>query len=444
MQLLDASLAFALTMAALATVVTTIMEACFRIARMRKKNLIEVMKLLNNEIGKEESSLKMSPEERWKFFTRVVENPTEAVGLASKIDWQESDAENERVLDKVLSSFGKRKDRKGIYEKVTLEYVLRCLAESESVKRASLKASDKLKTELNRIARKYEEFGSAVSASFKQYAQAWSIGIGILLAFAANVDGLRIFEAYRADPKLAATVIEKHEDFIEKNQGVQTSLNNLEALYLLEKKKRGEIETAKAARKSAYEIDSLEKELQGIEDKISDQSKIAAIQKTIQEAKNQVSELRALGVPIGWDFYPNCPYGKGEREWLKSSPECRDIIENNQPIKWDQLGSCPLRTIGNDFAGFMAWLLKVTLTGILIGLGAPFWFDVAKRLSQIRKGLKNPNASDEDRLAARDANGDADERKKIVADVVADAVREAAASGIEQPSNLRGPRGIIL
>ncbi len=37
MQLLDATLAFALTMAALATVVTVIMEACLRVARMRKK-----------------------------------------------------------------------------------------------------------------------------------------------------------------------------------------------------------------------------------------------------------------------------------------------------------------------------------------------------------------------------------------------------------------------
>jgi len=88
--------------------------------------------------------------------------------------------------------------------------------------------------------------------------------------------------------------------------------------------------------------------------------------------------------------------------------------------------------------------MKVIITGILIGLGAPFWFDVAKRLSQIRRGLKNPNSSAEDRLAARDANGDADERKKIVEDVVSDTIMEATASAFEQPSKLLGPKRIIL
>ena len=184
--------------------------------------------------------------------------------------------------------------------------------------------------------------------------------------------------------------------------------------------------------------------MEEIRGKISQQSKIANIQKTFQDAKNQISELGALGVPIGWDFYPNCPYGKGESEWAKSNPRCSNIPKDSRAVKWAWLGACPLNTLINDFAGFMVWLLKVIITGILIGLGAPFWFDVAKRLAQIRKGLKNPNASDEDRLAARDANGDADERKKIVEDVVADAAKETAASTLKQPSKRIGPPGIVL
>ncbi|MCD4722977.1 MAG: hypothetical protein K8S13_24430 [Desulfobacula sp.] len=444
MQLLDASLAFVLTLAALATVVTTIMEACFRIARMRKKNLIEVMKLLNKELGK--GSLKMNPKERWEFFSKVVENPAEAVDLVSKTGWQKSDSDEgkEKDLTDFLSSFGKRGDRKGIYDKVTLEYVLRCLSEIASVKRASLEASDMLKTELNRIARKYEEFGSAVSASFKQNAQAWSIGIGIVLALAANVDGIRIFEAYRADPKLADTVIEKQEGFIEKNQEVRAAIKTLNELYSRKSVKENEIDTAEKAKKDLDEINRLKTELKEIQNNISEQSEIAAIQKTIQDAKNQVSELRALGVPIGWDFYPNCPFGKDETELLKACPDCKDIILENKDIKCEGFGARLLSTLTHDFTGFMVWLMKVIITGILIGLGAPFWFDVAKRLSQIRRGLKNPNSSAEDRLAARDANGDADERKKIVEDVVSDTIMEATASAFEQPSKLLGPKRIIL
>ena len=43
MQLLDATLAMVLTLAALATIVTIFMEAGLRAARMRKKNLIELI-----------------------------------------------------------------------------------------------------------------------------------------------------------------------------------------------------------------------------------------------------------------------------------------------------------------------------------------------------------------------------------------------------------------
>lgn len=406
MQLLDASLAFALTLAALATVVTTILEACLRIMRIRKKNLVEVMKLLNKELEKD--SLQMSPEERWLFFSKVVVNPAWSIDLVSNVNWDKRSENSEQVLCEFLSSFDKITARKKLYDKVTLEYVLRCLAECDSVKRAAVETTDKIKTEFNRIARKYEEFGSAVSVSFKQYAHLWSIIVGIFLALAANVDGLRIFEAYLADPKLATAVIEEHEAFLEKNEEVQKLITNLKTLHSMETAKISEIEKAQQAQSGNDIIDSLKRELLEIQEKIADQSKFVNLQKNIQDARAQVAELTTIGVPIGWHLSPNYP------------------------------------DIKKDPFGFFTKLLKVILTGILIGLGAPFWFDVAKRLARIRKGLANTNASDETRLAARDANGNTEERKKIVEDVVLDIANEAGASRTPQPSNFMGPKGLIL
>ena len=425
MQLLDASLAFALTLAAFATVVTIIMEAYLRIVRMKKKNLVEVIKKLNDELG--QGPLNLSPEERLNFFSKVVENPFNGINLGDTIDWS-SKKNKETILSDFISKFDKTKNLKGNYKKVTLEFVLRCLAESETVKTASLEASDRLKTELNRIARKYEDLGSSVSARFKEHAQMYSIAIGVILALTANIDGLRIFDAYRTDPKLALAVIEKQESLIEKNQEIQAAMKSLNELYLREDEKKGAIDTAESGKKSADEINRLKAELQQIPDKISESPEITAIQKSIQEAKNQVVGLRNIGVPIGWDYYPNC----------------KDIISENEEKDCKGFWACILTTFISDFPGFMAWVLRVFVTGILIGLGAPFWFDVAKRLSQIRTGLKNPNASDEDRLAARDANGDTDERKKIVNDVVKDTLREAGVSAFGQPSKFMGPKGIVL
>jgi len=185
MQLLDASLAFVLTLAALATVVTVIMEACVRISRMRKKNFVEVMKLLNEELGS--GALGMDDETRWQFFMRVVQNPAEAaieklnpglakLDLADRLAYfgRDEGAGKGRVMRFLLfirQLFGDPK-RTGLYTTVSLEYMLRRLAESPPVKKASLTASETIKTEFNRIARKYEELRSSVSASFKHHAQA--------------------------------------------------------------------------------------------------------------------------------------------------------------------------------------------------------------------------------------------------------------------------------
>jgi hypothetical protein len=112
-----------------------------------------------------------------------------------------------------------------------------------------------------------------------------------------------------------------------------------------------------------------------------------------------------------------------------SSPKCKAIPAGKRKkiVKFDGVDACILNTALNDLAGFALWLLMVVMTGVLIGLGAPFWFDVAKRLAQIRKGLQSATASAEYRLSARDANGNYGKSKEIVENVLADASGEGAA-----------------
>lgn len=408
MQLLDAILAFTLTLAALATVVTVIMEAAVRIARVRKKNMVEEMRLLNKELGK--GPLNMSDDERWDFFVRVVENPAAAAIGELKPLWQNLDLEARLDLfgrgKSVDAGFLRRigacvaqlfhdKKRAGLYEEVSLEYLLRCLAETEAVQKVSLAAGRALKVEFNRIARKYEEIGSSVSANFKRHAQLWSIWIGIALAVVANIDGVRIFEAYRVDPNLATAVIAQQETFSRKDPAAR----------------------AEAARETPVTLDQ--------------------IQQTALRARQQVADLVALGIPLGWRLYPACPYGGTTDQWGASSPRCKQIgtAERGLPPLWGWKGFRVLRTARIDPGGFLLWLFKVVVTGILIGLGAPFWFDIAKRLAQLRKGLQKATASTEYRLSARNANGDYEKRKEIVENVLADA------AGEEDVKLSRQPRG---
>ncbi len=449
MQLLDATLAFALTMAALATVVTIIMEVCLRAVRMRKRNLIQVMKLLNEELGN--GSLGMSDEERWAFFTRVVNNPAEAAGELPAIEWQD------KTLEEHLSSYGKDKKWQGLYDKISLEYLLRCLAECECVKKASREASDKVRIEFNRLARKYEEFGSAVSASFKRRSQFWSIAIGIALAIVANIDGVRIFEAYRTDPQLAAAVIEKQENFLENYQKAQESLKDVNAVEARVADLENELATAKSKldataseegkEKLQAGIAALEQTLKGEKALLDEKLALKNIQSRAQQAQQQLTDLVAMGVPLGWNFYPDCPYGQGQEAWATSSSKCQALAKTDQKkmqLEAACFGGRIFNTALHDFGGFLIWLFTVIMTGFLIGLGAPFWFDVAKRLAQIRKGLQKASASSEYRLSGNEANGDPEKRRQIVANVLADAVAEAAASAVAETGSSLGPKALRL
>lgn len=451
MQLLDASLAFALTMAALATVVTVMMEAGLRIARMRKKNFIEVMKLLNKEI--ENSPLKMSEEDRWNFIKRVIDNPAEAsldklrielenLPLAERLaHFGRDKAAGKNLLQRVgcflLQIFGDRK-RAGLFDRVSLEYMLRCLAESEAVEKSSSLAISNVRAEFNRIARKYEEFSSSVSASFKQHARQWSIAVGILLAFACNIDGLRIFENYRIDPELATAIIQKHETFLENNQNAQDSFEELNALYIQKREVDKQIEQVKDDNNDT--LARLKEEKREIEAEIEKQSDVVKIQETLKSAKQQVADLTTMGVPIGWEFYPNCPYSKSgtDEKWEAAGSKCKDIAHRKLEAK-----SIFIRvwfTAKNDPSGFAVWVMAVAFTGVLIGLGAPFWFDIAKRLAQVRKGLQNIDASAEFRFSARDANGDPKMRREIVDTVLADAQETANSRTATRVNGKPGPQ----
>jgi len=497
MQLLDATLAMALTLAALATVVTIFMEAGLRAARMRKKNLVEVMKLLNAEISK--GPLQLSPAQRWDFISRALQNPLEATTctLAEQLERQtwfdrvcaylnknsadgktvvkdEAGTLTEPGLQFYLDQIGQDKTgkrgkirallifigqflgdnrRSSLYDKVSLEHLLRRLSEVEEIQTLAQIDGATVSQELNRLARKYEEFGSAVSASFKRSAQAWSIVIGIAFAILANVDGLRIFEAYQADKELVGRVIEQQSTFEQSYKISKQVKDDREAIEKNLNEAEQELQTLEVEQTPAAPTDTAQ--LAELKKKIKEQTakrdslqadfdklvSIEQIKQTADKAQQQLADLVALGIPLGWELYPNCPYGDVQKAWQSSDAACRSL-DKSQRLAWSAADSnesywsnpvtlvkrllnrdTPLThaitTLASDPGGFLRWLFAVTVTGILIGLGAPFWFDVAKRLSQVRQGVREI-ASAEERLSGQNANGQPEQRKQIVDTIVSD------------------------
>ncbi|RZB31080.1 MAG: hypothetical protein SRB2_04888, partial [Desulfobacteraceae bacterium Eth-SRB2] len=183
MQLLDATMAFALTLAGFGTVVTVIMEAFHRVLRFRKRNLIIVLKRLDKEIPKGLFN-NIQPQGRWDFIANVLNNaaldreklPDSSVlyspnGEKSvpKVFWarktivgpSSSSDSPEKAWGNAIDSLGIRNATRGIYDKVSLEHVLRKFIEIDEVREKVAVAKDAAKVEINRLTRKYEEFAAA-------------------------------------------------------------------------------------------------------------------------------------------------------------------------------------------------------------------------------------------------------------------------------------------
>ncbi|MGF1631487.1 MAG: hypothetical protein ACFCUT_18585 [Kiloniellaceae bacterium] len=343
MALLDAFLACALTLAALATVVSILLEIVTRVAGLKARRQVEFFSLFFDEVVRKQLPAGASG---WEVVKAVLESR-----LSNK-----KMAENREAQHYFGTAAG------AIYGDVSLEHVLRRFLETRAAASLLAESEEMLKTRLGHIARKYEEYCSALGADFKRNALRRSVWIGIVLAFAMNADGVRLLATYLQDPDLRGRVIEKLESPPELPvvDGAQTVAD----------------ETIQA----------------------------------VQAAQRQLALLDDLALPMGAGYFPYCHVS-----WLRSEvdhsadPLC-EATDKIPPGAW------------------VLWFLKVLVTGILIGLGAPFWYDVARRLAAVRSAFQGKGAAEEAHRGA-DAAGSPNAREMLVATIVAD-VKAAARAGL--------------
>lgn len=332
MELLDAFLAFALTLAALATVVTLVLEVCIRALGLKRKDQVQLVgRLVDHVVAK------YLPQEkdRWSVVKGILENPFARVAMAGEEDAQRY--------------FGFSAG--AIYNEVSLEHILRRLLESaqDSVLKETQEA---LEERLKIVTNKYQEFASAVAADFKRRAQVWSLAVGVGLALVMNVDGVRLLSVYLQDETLRESIIEKLPP---PPAGAQTTA--------------------------------------GQDDDIDGY---------IDDLKTRLADIGELSLPLGGDYFPHC--------FLKS-----EAAETARPID-------PL--CGDDpdqhwAVSIFTWLLKVVATGLLIGLGAPFWYDVARRMAAVRTAFGG-KPSREKRHGGQDIDSAASgaEKREALADLI--------------------------
>ncbi|MBX6323689.1 MAG: hypothetical protein IRY94_17875 [Rhodospirillaceae bacterium] len=101
----------------------------------------------------------------------------------------------------------------------------------------------------------------------------------------------------------------------------------------------------------------------------------------VGEAVDAAVDQMTEAFPVGWSLYPNCAGAAG-------SPRCHRI---GPAICQDAAGllQCVGRVAAADTGGFVRWLLGVILTAVLAGLGAPFWMEVVNNFLRARNLTNN-------------------------------------------------------
>ncbi|MBL8480854.1 MAG: hypothetical protein JNJ60_01555, partial [Rhodocyclaceae bacterium] len=220
---------------------------------------------------------------------------------------------------------------------------------------------------LERLANRYDQFGEAASAYFKSRARMLSMLVGIALALVCNINAMRIFDTFLKNPDLAARMQEQAESI----------------------RAAADAQAARAAAQAGTAADA---------------ETLREMQGELVQAKQTLDAYRSLGLPIGWDFYPNCHAASQDPKCLRLPPQpatdtsaagaARKLSDQRVigalRARLDVLGIDAglfgniARTAGRDPQGMVAWLLVLLLSGGLIGLGGPFWFSVVSRLSPLK------------------------------------------------------------
>ena len=365
MQILEAALAFAITMLVLSLICSSFVEIIHRVLAMREDGF----KLMLD--GMYDKMLKQYVEPRLK------------ADLATTQPQLAGDALDQRVatdLDQLKTSFlnAMKENRAPVTIKLPLPLSLlpklwygdqvTGLKPEEFMERlASVKVGDYIKAAndaannagaaaagavdavLKDVAQKFDNFGKEASAYFAGRARLLSVCVAIALAFAIRVDAIELFNTYLRDPNARNKVIEQSQAATAQYKAMTEAANAVQAA---------------GGQDAKQQVDALQQNFK------------AAIDNT----RSTVAQYSDLGLPIGWTKEnatldpraKTCTSVDGRRTWMISEDKQCNVAAK------ETLGTVGIWAV-------LKLIGSLVLGGILIGLGAPFWSDAVTGLTNIRE-----------------------------------------------------------
>lgn len=347
MSLLDAALAFALTMLLFATIVSAIVSTIYHVLGVKEKGLKKFLKAffdveLANVLHAELNHAAVKAEKEISDSLRTAAN--KVIGIVGK----ETGTSSDSIADSLIS----KADSKKIVRCTTDEFIFE-LKTSEFGQKVISEFDDKGEELFKRIADRYEKFGNDFSGIFKKDIRIISTVIGFILAFAVNVDSVHLISTYISNNQISMQIVNP-QDGTDYQTDIENKFKSLPA----------------SATNSTANLNSTDPNYDP--------------NQSLEMITSSIDELRADSFPVGWSLFPHCPPHSTDYR-------CETQLKHNATQITATSGSemaiakAEVKSIGIHFSLYITWFLGCLLTGLLSGLGAPFWYDVVKSISEFGK-----------------------------------------------------------
>jgi hypothetical protein len=334
MKWIEAALAFALIMFVLATVVTILMESAYKLLLTREKSFRLMMARLFDEVLRPRVGHLLRGVTISQARERFLETVTRNQAYEEKNDVVRQRVQPDQLASMTMMQFADR------------------LADTDVGKAIARGGGEYVENAINDLAMKFERFGAASSQRFQDHARFWCVALSVGLAFAANVDAVRLVQSLLHDQELTTRIVDKYQGLVDGDAA----------------RPRDPVESLK-------EIAVLK------EQGVITQDDMQARKQSLSDARLQIGELRETGLPITFDAWPFCRGKTGSGGSWDS--KCGNEVTASV-MTWTGIGQVARRLWSPTG---LAWFFSVLLAGALIGLGAPFWFDLARGLARSARML---------------------------------------------------------
>jgi len=251
----------------------------------------------------------------------------------------------------------------------TVQFIER-LAATDAGKEIAKYGQQELTVLVSHIGRRYDTFCEAATQSFKKKSEMYTMIISVIMALVFNINVVTLGNTFIENRSLTNELVAQTNVIVERAELQQKNLQKL-----------------------------LDTDIQ------PDEMSTGALQESLNRLRESYQGMERMQLPIGWSrrslhFFEleaaklGCGYKSSESDF--PIDKCKDSQQLNF---WAIAG--------------ISWIITTLITGLLIGLGGPFWFDIVKQISVFRTALSSAT-TDKNQTQEQSTGNDKDPQKDLV------------------------------